>query len=109
MLQVTLGDLEEAEKAYQARPKLGEPESAPPLCRDVGGYEAYMTKTGKVCRLNRSEETGYEITDTGLGPLGRTLGGGVRDHSYRFLVDRSRRAAMPWPGADRRSGTRPRN
>ena len=27
-------------------------EDASPLCRDVGGYEAYMTKTGKVCRLN---------------------------------------------------------
>lgn len=25
---------------------------APPECRTVGGYEAYMKKTGKVCRLN---------------------------------------------------------
>ncbi len=24
----------------------------PPLCNDVGGYEAYMKRTGKVCRVN---------------------------------------------------------
>ena len=28
------------------------PEGYQPLCRDVGGYEAYLNKTGKVCRLN---------------------------------------------------------
>ena len=25
--------------------------SATPLCRQVGGYEAYLKRTGKVCRL----------------------------------------------------------
>ncbi len=24
----------------------------PPICGDVGGYEAYMKRTGKVCRMN---------------------------------------------------------
>ncbi len=28
------------------------PAETPPLCHDVGGYEAYMKRTGKVCRLD---------------------------------------------------------
>jgi hypothetical protein len=27
-------------------------DEVPPLCRDVGGYEAHMKKTGEVCRLD---------------------------------------------------------
>ncbi len=27
-------------------------DEVPPLCSDVGGYQAYMERTGKVCRLN---------------------------------------------------------
>lgn len=28
---------------------------AQPLCRDVGGYSAYLRRTGKICRLSGEE------------------------------------------------------
>lgn len=38
--------------AFGAPPEADMPEGYQPLCADVGGYAAYMEKTGKVCRLN---------------------------------------------------------
>ena len=35
------------------RPK--RPAEIRPLCRDVGGYSAYLKRTGKICRLSGEE------------------------------------------------------
>ena len=39
--------------AAPERPKR-QPETQP-LCRDVGGYSAYLRRTGKICRLSGEE------------------------------------------------------
>ena len=52
-------DLKKAVKAFAASgakpgvaPAPAATDGRPPICNDVGGYEAYMKRTGKVCRVN---------------------------------------------------------